>query len=226
LPDVPDLPGADIPTPGLPGLPEPAPNEEQPNPDNAAGQTTTPPSNGSQDYFPWGPTAFNSGENGLIELKYIQYKTSLDTFALNTVPDTVVYGQLLDLGEVQEFGPYSWSGQGAGFRTFPAGTVAVQEFIGGYLTPFIFNQEFGFSVLRYDPKTTPSGTQYVETTEVVVWRESFDIGIKNSQNWTINGTYYWNNTITWSVQIVELKFNGIPQTPPVFAQFTNKPIYE
>lgn len=253
-PMPPDPPGPDGP-PGDPlgdpsgNPPGGEPNEQQPNPDDpfdprnlppgcvyvydpktdGYGVKCTPPpgqptTSGSRDYFPWDKTPFE-WENAQIDLKYVIITEDLDTFASNTVPGVVEQGQLLSKGSKKTAGPFAWSGQGYGFRTFPAGTIAVQKFLGNYPTPFALVQYYGFYVLRHQPRTTPSGTQYTETAEVVVAQMPIDIGDKSAFNPTIFGTFYWNNTVTTRIEIIELKLNGVPQTPPVFTQNTTRPGY-
>jgi hypothetical protein len=201
-------------------LPAPAPNEQQANPDKKASTTTaTPPSNGSQDYFPWGPTPFN-WENGQIDLKWTE--TIEDSGA------TVEGSSIAQGGSKFVAGPYAWSGQGVGFRTLPAGTVAKQEKIARYPTPFAFVQYFGFYVLRNHPITLADGSPFVRTEEVVVVQIPINVGTNVGFNTSIFPPFieYFSQTITHTIEIIELKFNGVPQTPPKFAQFTNNPIYE
>jgi hypothetical protein len=225
-PMPPDPPGPDGLPLGQPGQPGPGGNEGQPNPDKKPpttpppGQPTSPTSTGQE----WFPTPFN-WENGSIYVKWTTTLSFSATTYLNTVYNTVTAGETSP-GRIVLTSTNEWSGSGIGFRTTPAGTVAVMNYLGDYSTPFVHFDLFGFYVLRQQERTTPSGTNYVETQEINIGAAGeYDIGDKRGWNPTIFGTVFFTSSVIWSIEIIEFTFNGVPQNPPVFNQYTTMPTY-
>jgi hypothetical protein len=151
--------------------------------------------------------------------------TLSDSTVLNTVEDFIA-GETHPPAHPPLIAEGGWSGQGIGFRTTPAGTVGVMPYLGDYQTPFVFNQLIGFYLVRQQDRATPSGTTYVETVEVNIGAAfGVDVGPKRGWQPLAFGYVFFTSTVTWSIEIVELTFNGFPQTPPVFRQYTTMPTY-